>query len=102
MQLMHIANEHLTHGSLSGWCVSYSVPETVIAEAFEKRRLFSEQQQQSPQAVAAAGARSSSRRSMLTVQLEQMKEQSSNPFSRFAKYDGKVRRNAIVVQCTTF
>lgn len=30
-------------------------------------------------------------KSPLTVQIEQMKEEAHNPFSQFAKFDGKVR-----------
>ena len=78
------------------------VPDTVIADMFEKKEVMTQPEVVKRMAAGAGAPPSGKRKSMLTVQLEQMKEQSNNPFSRFAKYDGKVRHSdvaSIIARC---
>ena len=78
------------------------VPDTVIADMFDKKEVMTWPEAVKQVSAEAGDPTSDKRKSMLTVQLEQMKEQSNNPFSRFAKYDGKVRHScvaSIIARC---
>ena len=81
------------------------VPDTVIADMFEKKEVMTRPEVVKQMAAGAGAPPSGKRKSMLTVQLEQMKEQSNNPFSRFAKYDGKVCHScvaSVIAQCEIY